>query len=96
MLRYNADNYHIGALLSAAASMSKVPDSESAQTAGWGTVDILAGFDLGQWRINLALQNLLDKEYIPYQSIAGQSADSPRGQYTQPGRSLSAQVNYQF
>ncbi|ALS97192.1 TonB-dependent hemoglobin/transferrin/lactoferrin family receptor [Lacimicrobium alkaliphilum] len=96
MLRYNADNYYIGTLLSAAANMSKVPDNDSAQAAGWGRLDILAGLDLGQWRLNLALQNLLDKEYIPYQSIAGQPADTPRNQYSQPGRSLSAQLTYQF
>jgi len=96
MLRYNADNYYIGTLLSAAANMSKVPDTDSAQAAGWGRLDILAGYDIGQWRLNLALQNLLDKEYIPYQSIAGQPADIPRDQYSQPGRSLSAQLTYQF
>ncbi|GGD59551.1 TonB-dependent hemoglobin/transferrin/lactoferrin family receptor [Lacimicrobium alkaliphilum] len=96
MLRYNADNYYLGALLSAAASMNKVPADDSAKTAGWGTLDILAGLDLGQLRLNLALQNVLDKEYIPYQRIAGQNSDASLGQYTQPGRNLSAQVTYQF
>ncbi|MDF2180143.1 TonB-dependent receptor [Aliiglaciecola sp. CAU 1673] len=96
MLRYNGDTFYLSALVSAAASMSKTPEADDAQSAGWATLDLLGGIELGNWRLNLALQNVLDKAYVPYQRIAGQSADTDLGQYTQPGRSLSAQAVYRF
>ena len=66
------------------------------ETAGYTTVDVLAGVRLGDWQVNLAALNLTDKYYVPYQRVAGLSADAPTEQYSQPGRSFAIQASYRF
>ena len=40
--------------------------------------------------------NLLDKQYVPYELIAGQSQSADFSQYSQSGRNVSAHISYQF
>lgn len=100
-LSYNADQWYLRGILNAVSSMDDVPtaaegSSPNMQTPGYTTIDLLAGVTLGHWQVNLSAQNLTDKYYVPYQNVAGLSADTPLEQYSQPGRSFAIQAEYQF
>ena len=69
---------------------------KTAQSNGYRVVDWYSQVEVDQWRVSMGINNLLDKEYVDYQSIAGQSEQATYEQYTQPGRSLSINVNYAF
>ncbi|MBQ4836168.1 TonB-dependent hemoglobin/transferrin/lactoferrin family receptor [Pseudoalteromonas luteoviolacea] len=94
--RYELDNWSVTAAFKAAKRMTKVPADDKVKTAGWGTVDLFAEYDFGNFRLNAGVFNLLDKEYTPYESVAGQSADAALGQYTQPGRNFALNAKYTF
>lgn len=68
----------------------------AASSEGYAVIDLYTQLSLGDWRVSGGVNNLLDKEYYVYQSVAGLAQDSAKDQYTQPGRSLSINVNYQF
>ncbi|MAD54039.1 TonB-dependent hemoglobin/transferrin/lactoferrin family receptor [Idiomarina sp. UBA3162] len=98
---YFADNWHIRGIVNAVAEMDDVPSASAEsgpyiETAGYTTVDVLAGMRLGDWQVNVAALNLTDKYYVPYQRVAGLSADAPTEQYSQPGRSFAIQASYRF
>ncbi|HET8817808.1 MAG TPA: TonB-dependent receptor [Pseudidiomarina sp.] len=95
-LHYEGDIWYATAALRAAAAMSRVATVDDIQTAGWGTVDLLFGRELGAWQFNIAALNLTDKRYVPYNSVAGQAADINTDQYSQPGRSVSLRLSYTF
>lgn len=76
--------------------MNRVPDEASITTSGWATVDILSGYEWGNWQFNVSLQNLLDKRYVPYELVSGLPQGTSLDQYTQPGRHASLRLSYQF
>ncbi|MBQ4812321.1 TonB-dependent hemoglobin/transferrin/lactoferrin family receptor [Pseudoalteromonas luteoviolacea] len=95
--RYEADNWSVTAAFKAAKRMTKVPDEKRVTTSGWGTVDVFADYDLGNWKLNAGIFNLLDKEYTPYESVAGLSRSTTNlADYTQPGRYLAASARFTF
>lgn len=79
-----------------AKRMTKVNDGAS-QSPGYMTLDWLNSYQLtNDWKVNLAVNNLLDKDYVRYNSIAGHAVDSDLRAYTQPGRNISISTSYQF
>ncbi|AOT09227.1 TonB-dependent hemoglobin/transferrin/lactoferrin family receptor [Pseudoalteromonas luteoviolacea] len=94
--RYEMGSWSVTAAFKAAKRMTKVPTDDSIKTGGWGTVDLYAEYDFGNLRFNAGVFNLLDKEYIPYESVAGQAADANLEQYTQPGRNFAINAKYTF
>lgn len=95
-LQYEGSDWYAGTAARAASSMNRTPDSDTMDSSGWVTVDLMAGYTWHNWQFNLSLQNLLDKRYIPYQLVAGQPENATLEQYTQPGRNASLRVSYQF
>lgn len=93
---YHGNDWYIRGVVTAVDSMSRVPTDDSIQTPGYATVDLLAGFTLTNWQVNLAARNLTDKYYVPYQSVAGLQSGASTEQYSQPGRSFGVQVKYTF
>lgn len=83
-----------------AKSMSDVPvDAQGntlIQSSGYAVVDLYAQYQAGDWRMTAGIENLLNKEYVAYESIAGQPEGTDIGQYTQPGRALSVNFRYEF
>ncbi len=71
-------------------------DDKTTQGHGYGVVDLYANYEWQAWQLNVGVLNLLDKEYVPFELIAGQSQSADFSQYTQPGRNFSARVSYQF
>ncbi|TQF71671.1 TonB-dependent hemoglobin/transferrin/lactoferrin family receptor [Pseudoalteromonas luteoviolacea] len=94
--RYEADNWSVTTAFKGAKRMTKVSDADKVKTGGWGTIDLYAEYDFGNLRFNAGVFNVLDKEYIPYESVAGLDADTNLNQYTQPGRSFAINAKYTF
>ena len=97
---YDFEQFTLTAAWRLARSMSDVPtDSDGnnlAESSGYGVVDLFGQFELNNWVVTARVDNLLDKEYIPYQSIAGQTPDTDFNQFTQPGRTFSIGASYTF
>ncbi|MCC2615890.1 TonB-dependent hemoglobin/transferrin/lactoferrin family receptor [Aestuariibacter halophilus] len=83
-----------------ARAMNDVPDDSSGnaliKSHGWGVLDVFASYRTEDWQLTFGIDNLLDKEYVPYERIAGQAQGTALEQYTQPGRNVSARVRYTF
>lgn len=70
--------------------------SECAQTSGWASVDLGLGYQFSsQASINLNVYNVLDREYIRYQDVAGISESQTRFS-TEPGRYFTLNARYAF
>ena len=94
--RYESDSWSVTAAFKGAKKMTKVPEADSVKPSGWATIDVFADYDFGNFRVNAGIYNLLDREYIPYESVAGQSQDADLNQYTQPGRNFAINAKYVF
>ncbi|MCF2856314.1 TonB-dependent hemoglobin/transferrin/lactoferrin family receptor [Pseudoalteromonas sp. SMS1] len=94
--RYEANNWSVTTAFKGAKRMTKVSDVDKVKTSGWGTIDLFAEYDFGNLRFNAGVFNLLDKAYIPYESVAGLAADANLEQYTQPGRNFAFNAKYTF
>ncbi|CAH9050412.1 Heme/hemopexin utilization protein C [Pseudoalteromonas sp. CIP111854] len=94
--RYDIGELSLTAAVRAAQHMDKVADEQMAQTSGWGTLDLFAQYQIGNWQLHGGVFNMLDKEYISYQDVAGQNKEVNFNQYTQPGRYFAAKLKYIF
>ncbi|AQS36713.1 hypothetical protein Sps_01547 [Shewanella psychrophila] len=100
-LNYRYDNLRLSGLVNGASEMANVTTCVDPLTgpqdcpapAGWVIVDLAAQYEVyAHFKVNLSIKNLLDKEYVRYQDVAGTSGYQP----TQPGRTFSASVSYTF
>lgn len=100
MLSTELGNINWTAALRLAKSQSDIVldanDDKTTQGHGYGVVDLYANYEWQAWQLNVGVLNLLDKEYVPFELIAGQSQSADFSQYTQSGRNFSARVSYQF
>lgn len=95
-ISFNSEKLQSQLLANWAKRMTKVNDGNR-QSPGFVTLDWLNSYQLtADWQLNLALNNLLDKDYVRYNSIAGHAVDSDLRAYTQPGRNISLSTRYQF
>ncbi|NRA84197.1 MAG: TonB-dependent receptor, partial [Gammaproteobacteria bacterium] len=100
-INYQSDKLRLSALVNGAARMTNVATCVNANTGdqacpapdGWTIVDVAAQYQINpHLKFNLAIKNMLDKEYVRYQDVAGTYGYRP----TQPGRTFSASVTYKF
>jgi len=103
-LRYDNQALSAYTMLNWAQAMNKVPECETdiglatdcATTAGWATVDMGVSYS---WNFGLDVSanviNLLDKEYIRYQDVAG-IMDENKHYSTEPGRYFTVNARYEF
>jgi len=76
--------------------MDRVNEGET-KAAGYGTVDWTLGYQvMEQMSLNLAVNNLLNKEYVPYLNVAGWDEGDDLNVNSAPGRSFSASLKYEF
>ncbi|WP_444957320.1 TonB-dependent hemoglobin/transferrin/lactoferrin family receptor [Microbulbifer sp. ZKSA002] len=76
--------------------MEKVNDGAT-ETAGYGTVDWTLGYQvMDSMSVNLAVNNLMDKYYVPYLNVAGWDEGSDLSVNAAPGRTFSASIRYDF
>lgn len=100
-VRYEQPTWNINTAVRFADQMDKVgQDSNGNSTrtaAGWGVVDLYAQFTpLENMQVNVGVFNLLDKEYLTYERVAGKDTTTDVSAFTEPGRNLSARIKYQF
>ncbi|MBO6701796.1 MAG: TonB-dependent hemoglobin/transferrin/lactoferrin family receptor [Pseudomonadales bacterium] len=66
------------------------------ETAGYGTLDLLAYFNItDQWTVNAGIFNLTDKEYIRWTDTTAIGADAPE-RFTQPGINGSVTIRFEL
>ncbi|GAA4892205.1 TonB-dependent hemoglobin/transferrin/lactoferrin family receptor [Ferrimonas pelagia] len=77
--------------------------NEVYNTSGYAVVDLTAGMTLTQQlQLRAGVYNLMDKEYIDYADVAGQSKflltalGTPESNFTQPGRYFGISAKYTF
>jgi hemoglobin/transferrin/lactoferrin receptor protein len=100
-VRYEQPMWNVSTAVRFADSMNKVgQDSKGVDymtSAGWAVVDMYAQFKpLPALDINVGVFNLFDKEYVSYESVAGQAQNADVSPWTEAGRSISARVKYVF
>ena len=80
--------------------MNDVPINDTGvaliQSAGYGVFDFYAQYEVDHWNFNAGVENLFDKEYVRYESIAGLDATASIEQFTETGREFSANIRYTF
>ncbi|NRA61749.1 MAG: TonB-dependent receptor, partial [Psychrobium sp.] len=100
-VNYNHNKLRLSGLINGAAKMTNTTtcidpflgSQDCSVPAGWAIVDVAAQYQLAvNLKFNLSIKNVFNKEYTRYQDVAGTSGYLP----TQPGRSLSASVSYQY
>ena len=97
---YAADNWGGDLILRWAKAMTKINEGEVA-TAGHGVLDLSAYYQFSSnLKLNLSATNLLDKEYIDFNSISGTHKDNfssdDRAFQLEPGREFSLSLKYEF
>ncbi|MFC6979256.1 TonB-dependent receptor domain-containing protein [Microbulbifer taiwanensis] len=93
---YSGEQLSTQLMLRWADRMDRVNEGET-EVAGFGAVDWVLGYQaLEQLSFNLAVNNLLDKEYVPYVNVAGRDAGSDLSVSSAAGRTFSASVKYEF
>ncbi|MBT1066038.1 TonB-dependent hemoglobin/transferrin/lactoferrin family receptor [Bowmanella sp. Y26] len=83
-------------VLNWAKAMTKVNEG-NAGSSGYGVLDWLVSYRVtDNLRFNLAANNLLDKEYNRYSSIAGRAEGSDLSSLAEAGRNYTASVSFSF
>ena len=95
-LSYTLESLTADVVLNWADDMKKANDGEF-KAAGYGSVDVMVSYDVNDdWRFNVAVNNLFDKEYIRQIGVGGHASDSTLEGLTEAGRTIAANVSYQF
>ncbi|QOL25840.1 TonB-dependent hemoglobin/transferrin/lactoferrin family receptor [Thalassotalea sp. LPB0316] len=95
-LSYALDSVTTDVVINWADDMKKTNEGEFA-AAGYGTVDVMVSYDVNQdWRFNVAVNNLFDKTYIRQIGLNGHASDANLESLTEAGRTIAANVSYQF
>lgn len=103
-LTYDNESLSAYTTLNWAAAMDRVPlcatdngiSADCAMTSNWATLDLGLKYNVNKnLSISTNIINLLDKEYIRYQDVAG-VMDSVKGYSTEPGRYFTANAKYIF
>ncbi|UTH76690.1 TonB-dependent hemoglobin/transferrin/lactoferrin family receptor [Chromobacterium sp. IIBBL 290-4] len=95
-LRYDADRFGGEALVRAVAA-KKVDKASEFGAPGYATLDLTAYWKPAkQMVVRAGVFNLLDKKYWKDADVRNVASRDPIDQYTQPGRNVSASVEYQF
>ncbi|MBL4900528.1 MAG: TonB-dependent receptor, partial [Colwellia sp.] len=95
-INYDSESFSTELILNWADKMDKVNDGEI-KIAGYGTLDWLLHVEItDNLRVNLSVTNLLDKEYVRFNNVAGHAEDSSLDYSTESGKEIAATVKYSF
>jgi len=93
---YDSDYWSTELIANWADSMRKVNEGEN-ELAGYTSIDWFINYQLSdKIRVNFAVNNLLDKEYVRFSKVAGHSEGDELGHFTEAGRSFSANMRFTF
>lgn len=92
----SGDNWSTDLVLNWAREMNKV-NQGSATTPGYGVVDWLLHYQFSDaLNASVVVNNVFDKEYIRYNSIAGHAVDADLTYFAAQGRNARINLSYQF
>ncbi len=102
-LAYENGPWSMGGVVRAAAKQHRVDDDittgsglDAGQTAGWVTLDLNLGYNLGKHgKLELGVKNLFDEEYARHLNKPN-SFDPLATQVNEPGRSVWGSINLKF
>ncbi len=95
-LSFEQDALSAELIVNWAKRMHKVND-DNIEIAGYGTIDLLTSYDINdQFKLNLAITNLTDKEYVRAINGAGHTKAETLNNLTEAGRTFSANIHYRF
>jgi hemoglobin/transferrin/lactoferrin receptor protein len=96
-LNYFRGNFSMDAMMKYAAEMDNNPEGTYTSDS-YATVDLFARYDFnGKAFLSVGVFNLLDEKYVEYTSIAGLPNDlDDIDRFTEPGRTFSARVKFEF
>ena len=89
------DDFASNVILNWAKQMTKVNEGKY-QTPGYGTVDWQLSYRLADTQLNLAVNNIFDKEYYQHNNSAGHDAGDSLANLASAGRNFSATIKYNF
>lgn len=93
---YEVDDLSAELIVNWADRMEKVNEDHT-EVAGYGTVDFLTSYQVSNaFRVNLAITNITDKEYVRYLNGAGHKDIATLSDVTEAGRSFSVSMRYDF
>ncbi|MFU2512115.1 TonB-dependent hemoglobin/transferrin/lactoferrin family receptor [Pseudoalteromonas sp. ASV78] len=94
-ISYKQDDFASNVILNWAKQMTKVNEGKY-QTPGYGTVDWQLSYRLADTQLNLAVNNIFDKEYYQHNNLAGHDAGDSLANLASAGRNFSATIKYNF
>lgn len=95
-LSYTLESLTADVVLNWADDMKKANDGEF-KAAGYGSVDVMVSYDVNDdWRFNVAVNNLFDKEYIRQIGVGSHASDANLENLAEAGRTIAASVSYQL
>ncbi len=95
-ISFEKDDLSAELLVNWADRMDKVNEG-NAEIAGYATLDFMATYQVSDsFRVNLALTNLTDKEYVKYLNGAGHKDSSTLAEVTEAGRGFAMTMRYSF
>lgn len=95
-MTYSLDNLTADVVVNWADDMKKANEGEF-KAAGYGTVDAMVSYEVNdQWMFNVAVNNLFDKEYVKQIDLNGHATGQDLSGFTESGRTIAANVSFQF
>jgi len=95
-INYESEIFSTELILNWADKMTKVNTGET-EVAGYGSLDWIFNMEIiDNLRFNLSITNILDKEYVRYNNVAGHAANSSLDFSTESGREFAATIKYAF
>ncbi|MGB0935813.1 MAG: TonB-dependent hemoglobin/transferrin/lactoferrin family receptor [Colwellia sp.] len=93
-LEYNQLNTEL--VVNWADKMDKVNPGNQ-EVSGYGVVDWKVNYEINSdLKVNLLVSNITNKEYVRYVNVAGHTQGDSLEYLTEPGRSISANITYNF
>lgn len=92
---YVLDDFATDIIVNWADKMTKV-NQGNYETPGYGTVDWLVSYRALGAQLNLAVNNVFDKQYYQHNNLAGHGASDSLANLASAGRNFSATIKYNF
>lgn len=95
---YEIDKFTIGVIARGALRKSRIGRPEGFKSPGWGTLDLTVKYDFGRdSSVHAGVYNVGDRKYWLWNDARGlNAAGSPLDRYTQPGRTVAANLELRF
>jgi len=93
---FEANNWETDVVINWADRMTKVNEGQL-ESPGYASIDWLVNYQVtDELKLNVSVNNILDKEYVRYNKIIGHTDDSDTSNVTEAGRHFAMSLKYQF